>query len=866
MDHAHRDQLDPVDPGRATERRQTPGNSAGPQGFRKTAFRRMNVVAMQRAAGNAAVASLLTSTEPVVQRDNEKKPLDEVLAGKDPSLLKPHIPFTSITIDQGRKICRLVIDHSFLWVGRSDEVMLEEAWRALSPHRDTLTEQDWALWKECADHGANIKYVPWLRDLQTSFADKVREQAQRNVDANLKLVEAEAKRLGLGLNGAPEPAATPESNAAVAEQQKLAKAMKEVPAKLTALRGIAVGYGPPQPGAERDQKSSPVAGTPDPLLKPLVTFDAEHAPHSRPTPDPNPELGMANYETILAVHNDLVQTSGRILDKNPALFAMRARGSTDSLIDQDAAGARRSMTAALQDVLDNAATTKANIESRSLSFASMTPVHHSVSATDPLYQKPFPKKAAADYLKEEADDAAAGAKLVTLVTLALIAAVEIGTAGAATPVIGAVISLAASTGTAAASWNEWDKKETGAKSAASNATSIVDQGQADDAKMEALVATAMALIDVYGAAKAGRAATAAAQQAAKAVESRVGDVAKMRGLAQGATAGAKEAIERSVVSLGPATTVRNVGSWEKIVSTVGTTDTMVKLSAWRDTVFKQAETIALKATGASKEDAARAALAVASGLEQAVLGEALDAVIEIIGGPDEPSSAGHIGIGGGEATLPIEAVAAQVPTVASRAVQRRVVEVVNVPISELRLGTMSPAEFEEIIRTGVASGYFRAQGLPRMTVIDAKLHGGGHGYDGLGISKQGDNIKLYNLECKHVVPDSKHVPSLDDTNFGTQGGLRWNEAKAKAILSAENEFAEDTYDLLQKAVRRRLGPGVPFSDHMLEQALAGALRTAPFHVFTPVWANADHLLAQMRGLARSGLTIGKLFRIAPRRR
>lgn len=866
MERAHADQHDGVNRSRAM-RPQAGAHAGTLRVSRSPGLVPTTALGLQRLAGNAAVTSLVTPPVPVVQREDEKKPLDEVLAGKDPSLLTPHRPFTSISAEQGRKICRLVIDHSFLWVGRDDEKTLESAWRAMAPHQDALTEQDWSLWKECAKHGAEIKYVPWMQDLRTAFADKVREKALRNLDANVKAVEAEAKRLGVGLNGAPEPGATLESSAAVAEQQQLAKALKEVPARLSALRGLNVGYGPPEPGAPRDDKSLPVAGPSDPHLKPVVTFDPEHAPHSRPTPDPNPDLGIANYETVLAVYNETVQTSARILSKNPALYALSARGGTDPLLQQDAAASRRSLATALQDVMDNATTTRKNIESRALSVADMTPVHRSLYASDPAYQKLFPKKLAADYLQEQAADAEAGAKLVSLVTLALIAAVEIGTAGAATPVIGAVISLAASSGTALTSWNEWAKLESAAKSTVSNESSIVNQDQADDAKLNALVATAMALLDVYGAAKVGRVASAASSQAAKAVESRVSDLAKLKGLAQGATAGAKGAIERSVSSLGPATTVRNVGSWQKIASTVGKdSDAMVKLSGWRDTVFKSAEDIALKATGASREDAARAALAVASGLEQAALGEALDAVIEFIGGEGEPSSTGHIGVGGGEKTVPIEAVAARVPQVAARSVQRSMVEVVHVPYSELRLQTMKPAEFEHIIRYGVSSGYFRQYGLPRMTVIDAKLSGGQHGYDGLGVSKAGDAIKLYNLECKHVAGGSVHVPSLHSTAFGTQGGLGWNEAKARSILSAENDFAEDTYDALQKAVKRRLGPGVPFSDHALEQALAGALRGGQFHVFTPVWAQADHLLAQMRGLARSGLPIGKLFRIAPRRR
>ncbi|GLW91709.1 hypothetical protein Aglo03_25250 [Actinokineospora globicatena] len=809
---------------------------------------------LQGLVGNAAVARM------VVQRVGEKKPLDEVLAGTDAGLLREHRPFGAISVEQGRRICRLVLDHSFLWVGRDEEITLESAWRAMYPYRDSLGEQDWALWKECAEHGAEIKYIPWMNDLRTGFADRVRERAVGNVEANVRAIEGEAKRLGVALDGGPATA-TAESDAAIAEQKQLAQQIKDAQARLGALRKLNVGYGPPQPGAERDGDNSPVGGSTVPVPKPLVTFDPERPPAARSTPDPAPELGIANYEAVLAVHTELTQVTARILNKNPALYALAARGGTDPLLQQDTNSARKALTAALKDVLANATTTKGDIQSRALDFAEMTPVHRQVLAADSSYQKLFPQKLAADHVQEHAEDAAAGSKLVGLVTLALIVAVEVGSVGTATPVVAAVISLASSTGTAAASWNDWAKLETAAKSTVTDENSVVAQGQADDAMLSALMATAMALVDVYGLGKAARAST----QAVKALEAKVADALALKGIARGATVGAKEAIERSVTSLGPAATVRNVGSWQKILSAVGPESAaMGKIVAWRDGVFRSAEEIAMKATGASREELARAALATASGIGQAAVGEALDAVIEIIGG-GESTTEGHIGVGGKVAEVSIEAAAASVPKVAARTVQR-VVEVVNVPYSELKLATMSSAEFEHVIRYGVASGYFAAHGLPRMTVIDAKLHGGGHGYDGLGVSKQGDLIKLYNLECKHVAGDSNHIPTLGATAFGTQGGLRWSDAKAATLLSADNPFAEETYDALQKAVKRRLGPGIPFSDHALQESLGGALRSAEFNLFLPVWAQTEHIVAQMRGLARSGVKVGTLFRIAPRKR
>jgi hypothetical protein len=66
---------------------------------------------------------------------------------------------------------------------------------------------------------------------------------------------------------------------------------------------------------------------------------------------------------------------------------------------------------------------------------------------------------------------------------------------------------------------------------------------------------------------------------------------------------------------------------------------------------------------------------------------------------------------------------------------------------------------------------------------------------------------------------------------------------------------------LAAAIKRRIGA---FDERLLEDTLEGALRSAKFYVFTPVWAETSHLLAQLRGFARSGLPLGKLIRVAPR--
>ncbi|MEJ3405458.1 hypothetical protein WDJ51_12000 [Rathayibacter sp. YIM 133350] len=828
------------------------------------------LVALQRASGNHAVAALVASrlkvpgTEAVVQRDDEKKTFGEVLEGDDPDALKPFRPFPPLSVPQLRKICRLVIDKN-RWVGPDDEVTIESAWRAVAGDRSHLEESDWALWKECDNYGAEMALIPWMRDLRTTFADRVRESATTSVDKNSAAITAEAKRLGIAVDGSPvQPSA--QADEAVAQQRGVAMQIRDANAKLKQLRTIPVGYGPPSWGTAGGGKAPalPPGGTPDIEPKKIATFDPDKPPLERSDPDPNPGAGIGKYEAVKAVHESITTAVGELLNANPALYAMAARGGTDAALEGSTDAVRAKMSEALLDVMRNATKTRSDIQDRSLSFSEMQPVHRTVLAGDPQFRDGFSKKVAADYVTEEGGAEAAASKLVSLLTIALITTVEVASGGTATPVVGALISLAASAGTTAASWNDWSKLEAAAKSTVSDKNAIVTQDQADAAQLGALISTAAALLDVYGVGKAVKAASTASKAAVSALEGRVSDAAALRKVAQGAAvADARAVVTRSVDSIGPAATAKAFGNWQKLVGTAEP-GAVAKLTGWRTGVFQAAEASAVKAAAGQEGSAARAALAIASGIEQAAMGEALDAVIEIIGGGGSEEM-GYVGFGGKAADFSA-AINAQVESMApaspvQKSLQRSMVEIVEVPFSELKLASMSPAEFERIIRQGSASGYFSQQGLPRMTVIDAKLHGGGHGYDGLGIAKQGDLIQLYNLECKHIAGDSNHVPSLSATDFGTQGGLRWNESKARSLLHADNPFAEETRAMLTKALKQRVGA---FDERILEDTLAGALRRSHFYAFAPVWAKTEHLLAQMRGLASSGLSVGKLIRVKPR--
>jgi bacterioferritin-associated ferredoxin len=454
----------------------------------------------------------------LIQRDSGDKPatLDEAIRSGDSDKLGPFRPFPSITSHQLLSIVNIIVTEK--WVSWSEESILEEAWSSYGKANSTssLTAFDYSLWKSCANRGADVKNVFWLRELRSQFATDVRELARTNLEKNGKTIDAEAKRLGIGISGA----ASPEADAAVIEQQKQAVAIQEAKTALEKLSTIDVGYSEPPRTKQGSDNSkyggtAPPGGLDDQLSRTRAPFDPV-----KPPAFPNePGDGMAHYDEILAVHRKLAASVAETLNRNPALYALVAldsndklrRGGSDALAapGQSPAEARKKIAEALSGVIANISKTRAAIDEQSLGFESMLPVQEKLYSSDKVYSQPFAHAAAKDLVIERSGDAAAGNELLSYAAMALILAVEIGSAGAATPLIGALIGLTASGAAAADSWNQWAKLDNASRSTPNDAGAIVHPEQAEQALQVALIATITALLDVYGAGKAARAASLA---------------------------------------------------------------------------------------------------------------------------------------------------------------------------------------------------------------------------------------------------------------------------------------------------------------------------------------------------------------------
>lgn len=874
------------------------------------------LLALQRSAGNGVVSALLAARAPLpprepptVQRAGKPANLDEAIRTGDSDELEPFRPFPGITQTQLLSIVNMIVTEGF--VSWREESILEEAWRSRGP--DSLAETDYALWKSCVNRGADVKNVFWLREMRSQFATDVRERARENLTKNQQTIEKEAGRLGVTLGGGAQLPASPEAEAALKEQQQQARDLKDAKEALGNLRSIDVGYNPdPALGG-----TSRPGGAPDD-----ATQDRVHArfdPEKPPQFPPKPEDRMPAWSTIAAVHKDLTLKVADTLDRNPALYALMAAdtnnptlpGGSDALAnpEQSTDDARAKLAQAFGEVLDDIKKSQDAINDNSLGFQAMHPIHQTFFTTHPTYSKPFPRAAAQDYVQEEGGKADTAGMAVTVAVMVLILGIEIATGGTATPAIGALLGLTASGAIAADSWNQWGKLDNAARATVSASGAIVLPEQADQALLSALVNTAMALFDVYGAGKAVKAgaslgkvaaleaelalrsklANASAKEIADFVEQEgaeaavkvsgrsaedligvvgretpagqrlaalagvgkaaVEDITRSLGqLAEKSAAEAKDLINQSIDVLGPSETLRRAGGLEAVERAVaGDAGVLGRLDAWREGLIDEAGKALADASGKEGADSVRAFLADRSGVAADVLESALGIAVMFLG--DSEGGADHSLEGAHQPkTLDLDFAAEDSARRHGIPVQRAIVTGAPVPLTERELDLLSPDEFEDLVRALISSGHFSAEGLPRMSVLELK-NTSGHGLDGVGLRRRAGLVDVYKFEFKQVTTGSIHVPELGSTLSGTQGGFNWAGVTFDRLATSSDPVAIETLDALNARLRRIFGGR--YSEGLLIDAFQHELERAPLAIVTRVHASLDRLIPQMRGLART---------------
>jgi hypothetical protein len=393
------------------------------------------------------------------------------------------------------------------WVGPRDEYYLEHIWGSFGKNLQDVARKNFAIWNLCVDRGADLWGLPDLLPIQDRFKADVVAKTKGYLAKNRAFIQTEQKRLGLDNPQAP---ATADQQKALVDIKQVAKQVSDAEMKQTALRDVEVGYnraGSPgdDPTATRDDWNA-------------VRFDPD-TPPQRSGPKGGETHPMATWEATNKEYQQLESTIKGFANRYPTIYALRRDNKIyDVANGTDDTKARQTMGASLQGVLDNIATTEGRLADPKGTLAlDLHPVHQQLfTSPGSPWQDPFGQAVAKATVKGHEDAEWWTEMGVTALQLGLFAVAELATGGAAT-----VFFLAISAGVGAIkaeqSWEKYQEKSAAANANLSDETRLLESGEADAALVTAVLDTATAFLDLYG---AGSSAIKGEAQAIKQLEER----------------------------------------------------------------------------------------------------------------------------------------------------------------------------------------------------------------------------------------------------------------------------------------------------------------------------------------------------------
>ena len=243
---------------------------------------------------------------------------------------------------------------------------------------------------------------------------------------------------------------------------------------------------------------------------------------------------MPTWEATNAEHQRLESTIKGFATKHPSIYALRRDQDIDDVASgTDNANTRQTIATSLQGVLENIATTEGKLsDPKSTLPLELHPVHHQLYATPGSpWSEPFGQGVAKQAIKGYEDAEWWREVGVNALQLALFAVAELATGGAAV----FFLALGAGVGVVRAEqdWEKWQEKNAAEKSNLSDETKLLESGTADAALITAVLDTATAFLDLYGAGSAAvreakgvaaleeRLAAAEAKEAGSAIETEI---------------------------------------------------------------------------------------------------------------------------------------------------------------------------------------------------------------------------------------------------------------------------------------------------------------------------------------------------------
>jgi hypothetical protein len=448
---------------------------------------------------------------------------------------------------------RLTIIQNMLgdrWVGPLMEGTIEDIWNSFGRDRieALLAHRRWRdVWKRSLDRGAELYDISALSHYRGLFERDVKAVANGFMQKNKQLVEDEEVRLGLRLpaEGVPAPSQD-DQNSRVGEIQKMVESLEEIRALQQQLRSIPVGrykthgfrgrgdYFPPE---IRVQHFNPLSNGP---------------PEMAPEPD---DVGFQQWDDVKPMWDQLGQALMLTANLSPAAYGALVQDRLDDVsVEQSPDAARSTMTEILSEMYGNINSTITALDEDDLDWRELAPVHAMLyrnageGATSDWSS--FLMKGIGEDLVEDHKDRQFWISL-GLGTLAAAAFIFsfLATAGLST-VAWAALGIGLSATQAAMSWENYDDLATAAGAGAGSETEVVSDQQVQAARIQAIIDTVFAFVDLatpfkplgrLGAAFANRSIRVAGREAAE-----VG----LRGLGELGEAEARAVIEKSVREIG----------------------------------------------------------------------------------------------------------------------------------------------------------------------------------------------------------------------------------------------------------------------------------------------------------------------------
>ena len=417
--------------------------------------------------------------------DEQKTNIAEAIKKKDIGLIKDLNAFRFDLADENQKfqMIRILLDQT--WVGPNDEYYLEKIWgsfRLRLPEVLSLND-NFVLWNACIERGANLYAIPELLGLKLKFQQDVINISLGYLTINQDKANKEKERYGLNnIDKAPDAKQTQELTG-IGKKVQDAKKILDIQAR---FRNITVGYRP-------NYSRAPIERFPeafDPATKPVIPLDHESPP-------------FLAWSRLKVSYDKLSAIIDGYVAQYPAIYALIQDQKVDKIKDKtDQKLIQRSLLESLNALLGNIDKARNLLTDPKSKFPlELDPIHKQLfdSKTSP-WSAEFPKIVAKKFIEEHGNIKFWESLGIGAIQLGLFVVAELTTGGLATFFF--VAGAAGSVGLAADSWKNYLDSKALANASLSRETSLLSAEKADDALLEAVINTAFAVLDLYGAGKA----------------------------------------------------------------------------------------------------------------------------------------------------------------------------------------------------------------------------------------------------------------------------------------------------------------------------------------------------------------------------